>query len=301
MLVRRKSGHASWLVIAVAMSVVLTNGCRNRVPPADGDSNVEPAGEPEHYSATVVCIVEDGTSRETSVSREARSGEKRREEWIEEGQNRALIWRPDLGKGFLLDLDGRAYVELEITAGHLPESRAVASNPHDVSTAQNAGGPDVGDSSVQAIDRDFGDTQPPTRVETRVLAPAVIDGHSCAVYEQRAIFRDGHVETSRRFRAGDLSGLLLRVDARLDKSTNRPQIETQLRLFRDGQQVFMGKVNAFDPGQQKDLTRLVAGGSLLLGNDLQPGDYALQLIVTEKLAREENRLSSQWIDFEIVK
>jgi len=39
----------------------------------------------------------------------------------------------------------------------------------------------------------------------------------------------------------------------------------------------------------------------LLGNDLQPGDYALQLIVTDKLAKEESRVVGQWIDFEIVK
>ena len=106
----------------------------------------------------------------------------------------------------------------------------------------------------------------------------------------------------RRFTRGmALEYAYMIYNARLDKATGRPQIETQLRLFRDGQQVFVGKVNAFNSGQQKDLTRLVAGGSLLLGNDLQPGDYALQLIVTDKLAREENRLSSQWIDFEIVK
>jgi hypothetical protein len=90
-------------------------------------------------------------------------------------------------------------------------------------------------------------------------------------------------------------------NARLDKAANRPQLETQLRLFRDGQQVFTGKVNPFDPGQQKDLARIVAGGSLLLGNDLQPGEYALQLIVIDKLAKEESRVGSQWIDFEIVK
>ena len=90
-------------------------------------------------------------------------------------------------------------------------------------------------------------------------------------------------------------------NARLDKATSRPQLETQLRLLRDGKPVFVGKVNPFDPGQQKDLTRIVAGGSLLLGNELQPGDYALQLIVTDKLAKEESRVVGQWIDFEIVK
>ena len=191
------------------------------MPPGDSDSNVEPTGEPEQYSATVVRIIEDGTSREISVSSEARSGEMRREEWTEEGQNRALIWRPDLGRSFLLDLDGRAYVEFEITSGHLPESPTGASNPHDVSSARNSASPDVGDSIVQAIDHDVGNTQPPTRVETRVLAPAVIDGHSCAVYEQRAIFHDRHIETTRRFRARDLSGLVLRVESEAEEGSAR--------------------------------------------------------------------------------
>ncbi len=219
MLVRRRSGLASLVVIAMAM--VLTNGCRNRVPPGDGGSNYEPAGEPEQYSATVVRIVEDGTGRETNVSREARSGEKRREEWTEEGRNRALIWRPDLGKSFLLDLDGRAYIELEIASGQLPESPNGASNPHDVSSARNAAAPDVGDSTLQAIDHYFGNAEPPARVETRVLAPAVIDGHSCAVDEQRAIFRDRHVEITRRFRARDLSGLILRAESEADRGSVR--------------------------------------------------------------------------------
>src|SRR6266404_2002484 len=88
---------------------------------------------------------------------------------------------------------------------------------------------------------------------------------------------------------------------KVDKATGRPQLETQLRLFRDGQQVFIGKTNTFDPAQQKDLTRLVAGGSVLLGKELQPGEYALQFIVTDKLAREKEQIATNWIDFEIVR
>jgi hypothetical protein len=219
MLVRWKSGPASWALIAVAMSVVLTNGCRNGAGTGDGDSSAEAAGEPEQYSATVVRIVEDGTRRETNISRVARAGEQRREEWTRNGQNRALIWRPDIGKAFLLDLDKRAYVEIDITAAPVPESRAGATNPHDVSSAQKPVDLDVKDSTVQAVDQYLGDTQPPTRVETQALSPAVIDGHPCAVYEQRAIFRDGHTETTKRFRARDLSGLLLRVESEAEQGS----------------------------------------------------------------------------------
>jgi VWFA-related protein len=90
-------------------------------------------------------------------------------------------------------------------------------------------------------------------------------------------------------------------NAQLDKSTNRPQLQTQLRLFRDGQLVFTGKVTPYEASSQRDLKRLVAGGALQIGTDLLPGDYVLQVIVTDLLAKEKNRTATQWIDFEIVK
>ena len=102
-----ESGLARWAPIAVAMSMsmLLTLGCRG-TRQTDGNG-AELAGEPEQYSATVVRIVEDGTTSETIVSREAHAGEQRRDEWTENGQNRALIWRPDIGKAFLLYIDRR--------------------------------------------------------------------------------------------------------------------------------------------------------------------------------------------------
>lgn len=193
--------------------MALTNGCGDRAHPAEGDSSAEASGEPEQYSATVVRIVEDGTTRETNISREARAGERRREEWTQNGQNRALIWRPDIGKAFMLDLDGRAYIEIDIAAAGTPEYRGGATNPHGDSNARNHVDLDVKDNAVPAIDRYFDDRQPPASVETRALPQAVIDGHACSVYEQRSVFPDGHAETGRRFRARDLSGLLLRVES----------------------------------------------------------------------------------------
>ncbi|MEK6322760.1 MAG: hypothetical protein AABN33_13880 [Acidobacteriota bacterium] len=213
MVPQAKSTLASVLVIAITtLTLAMTNACRNPRQSGDGAADGEPAGEPEQYSATVVRTIDDGTTRETSITREARSGEKRREEWTEQDQNRALIWRPDLGKGFLLDLDRRLFVELEIAARQVRESRAGASKTDVVSSAQNPPRVNVGDSTVQAIENYFDDTQSPTRVETRILSPVVIDGHSCRVYEQRTSFLDGHTEITRRFRADDLAGLALRIE-----------------------------------------------------------------------------------------
>jgi VWFA-related protein len=88
-------------------------------------------------------------------------------------------------------------------------------------------------------------------------------------------------------------------NARLDKTNGRPQLQTQVRVFRDGQPIFTGKPRPFDIGQQTELNRLIAGGALRLGSDMTPGEYVLQIIVTDMLSKDKNRTATQWIDFEI--
>lgn len=83
-------------------------------------------------------------------------------------------------------------------------------------------------------------------------------------------------------------------------AAGRPQVQTQMRLFRDGRQVFGGRVLPLDATEQKDLKRLAAGGRLRLGPELTPGAYLLQVTVTDALAPEKHRVATQWIDFEIV-
>jgi hypothetical protein len=80
---------------------------------------------------------------------------------------------------------------------------------------------------------------------------------------------------------------------------SQPELESQTRLFRDGKMVYEGKVNGVAMNGQSDPKRLVAGGTLKLGPQIAPGDYVLQVIVTDKLARERYRTATQWMDFEI--
>jgi hypothetical protein len=89
-------------------------------------------------------------------------------------------------------------------------------------------------------------------------------------------------------------------NARLDRTTLRPQLTTQARLFREGKEVFAGLVQPFDPSQQADLERLKVGGRLQLGSQLASGEYVLQVVVTDALADKQHRMATQWIDFEIV-
>src|ERR1051325_145421 len=89
--------------------------------------------------------------------------------------------------------------------------------------------------------------------------------------------------------------------AQLDQ-TGRPQLQTQMRLFREGKEVFTGKLSPFNVGQQTDMKHLDAGGRLLVGSNLVPGEYILQVTVTDTLAKNKRQgTATQWIDFEIVK
>lgn len=90
-------------------------------------------------------------------------------------------------------------------------------------------------------------------------------------------------------------------NAKLDTATNAPKLETQVRLLKDGKETYTGQVKPFKVLQTSDLKRIAAGGALRLGPELVPGEYVLQVIVRDGLAREKQNTVHQWIDLEIVK
>ena len=105
----------------------------------------------------------------------------------------------------------------------------------------------------------------------------------------------------RRFERGQVLEYGFAVyNAQVDAS-GKPNVQTQVRVFRNGQQVFSGNVKPLDATNQPDLKRLPAGGAMLLGKEMEPGEYVLQVIATDPLAKEKYRSATQWIDFEIVK
>jgi VWFA-related protein len=89
-------------------------------------------------------------------------------------------------------------------------------------------------------------------------------------------------------------------NASVDQSTNRPMLQTELIIYRDGEKVLTKSVKPF-AASDVNAKQLAASGTLELGADLAPGEYILQVIVTDPLAPEKSRTATQWIDFEIVK
>ena len=106
----------------------------------------------------------------------------------------------------------------------------------------------------------------------------------------------------RQFRRGQaVSYGYFVYNAQINKATLKPELTTQLRLFRDGKPVFTGKELPFDYTNQPDLRYLTTGGTVQLGTGMEPGEYVLQVVVTDILAKPKYRIATQWIDFEILK
>ncbi|MDQ3818696.1 MAG: VWA domain-containing protein [Acidobacteriota bacterium] len=139
-----------------------------------------------------------------------------------------------------------------------------------------------------------------TSAQTQQQQPAAADAEAKAEGEE--LTDPLSTPAVRKFRQGTLMQFnYIIYNAQLDKATRTPQLQTQIRLFRDGKQVFAGKEQPFNPANQPDLKRLIAGGVLRLGADLTPGEYILQVVVTDPLAKDKYRVATQWIDFEVVK
>ncbi len=77
-----------------------------------------------------------------------------------------------------------------------------------------------------------------------------------------------------------------------------PQLQTRISISRGDQHILDGEAKTFDAAGQPDLKRLNAGGRVLLGEHLPPGEYVLKIVVTDQKTK---RTATQFINFEIVK
>ena len=105
----------------------------------------------------------------------------------------------------------------------------------------------------------------------------------------------------RQFRTGTAMVYALAIyNAKVDKTSGKPNLTIQARLFRNGELIFTGKEVPFEIRDQTDPQRLGGGGAIQLGTEMKPGEYVLQIVVSDLLAKEKHRVATQWMDFEIV-
>jgi len=89
-------------------------------------------------------------------------------------------------------------------------------------------------------------------------------------------------------------------NARVDKGSGKPKLKTQLRIYRDGKLIFTGEEEAFTPLDQTDAKRLLGAGVVQMGSQMGPGEYVIQIIVTDLLGKQKENVTSQWIDFDVI-
>ncbi|HWC98074.1 MAG TPA: VWA domain-containing protein [Candidatus Sulfopaludibacter sp.] len=80
---------------------------------------------------------------------------------------------------------------------------------------------------------------------------------------------------------------------------SQPNLELHTRLFHDGKQIYEGKPMPLDMRSQTDPKHLIAAGEMKLGAGMEAGDYVLQVIVTDKLAKDKYATTTQSMDFEL--
>ena len=103
--------------------------------------------------------------------------------------------------------------------------------------------------------------------------------------------------SARQFKHGTVLNYGLSIYNSKPGSIEGGNVESQIRVFRDGKMIFEGKPQKvpFNGPKSHELA-----GSLVLGTEMVPGDYVLQVVVTDKLAKEKYNSASQFVQFEIV-
>lgn len=87
-------------------------------------------------------------------------------------------------------------------------------------------------------------------------------------------------------------------NAKLD-AAKRPQLSFQIRIFRERQLVLEGKSLPAELTGQTDFSRVRGSGAVSLATKMDPGDYVLQIIAYDGLAKPKNRIATQFVQFEV--
>lgn len=83
------------------------------------------------------------------------------------------------------------------------------------------------------------------------------------------------------------------------KENLNPDLELQYVLYKDGGELFKSEPEAVRLEGVSDFDSIPIRKRLLLEKTAEPGDYVLQLLVKDKLAKEKQSLAAQTLDFQI--
>ena len=104
----------------------------------------------------------------------------------------------------------------------------------------------------------------------------------------------------RKFKRGTILRYAYEIyNPKLD-AAKKPNLTIQIRIFQDGKLVLEGNKKPIEVLEQTDLERIKSIGALSLGGEMPTGDYILQIIITDNLAKQKSQTTSQFVQFELV-
>lgn len=84
------------------------------------------------------------------------------------------------------------------------------------------------------------------------------------------------------------------------KGNTTPDLAISTRLIKDDKVISETSFKPLSTKQQKDLKRIDLLSNIKLKKNLIPGNYILQIIVKDNLAKKKSQIATQWVDFEVV-
>jgi VWFA-related protein len=134
-------------------------------------------------------------------------------------------------------------------------------------------------SSVQLYDSDSQRNEELTRAGvigagspvTRVFAPGAVLKYDCIVY-----------------------------GAASDGQTGKPKLDVAVTLFRGPERIYSGQPMALAIAGADSTAAVHAAGEIKLPATLPPGNYALELSVSDRLEKKQSQGAAQWVDFTLV-
>jgi VWFA-related protein len=124
---------------------------------------------------------------------------------------------------------------------------------------------------------------PKTRLASAAFAPVFVSS----------------IPSIRQYQAGTLLAYIYNIyNAKPDAATKQPKLTKQVRLYKDGKLLVDTGEKPLEIQPQADASRISDYAFLRLNQDMETGEYILQVVIRDTAA---NKTASQWIDFEIVK
>jgi hypothetical protein len=150
---------------------------------------------------------------------------------------------------------------------------------------------------------------PDLKKKGHALSSIVLDAYSTAEWE-RMIASDPTASQPAANSLGDTSLRRFRQDTVIRYGfeiynpqlapNKKPSVSTKIRVFRDGQLVLDGKMLPLEMQGQTDMARLRSIGVVSFGKGTPPGEYILQVIAYDDLAKKNRKAVTQFVQFEIV-